>query len=90
MTNFLFNVYKVKSGVQHASLLQGRIINLGIRCTRDSSGTEYFSCLIFKTFGQLSCEYILFYFILFYFILFLLICRTRSDWLSYTMPYRYL
>lgn len=67
ITNFLFNVYKVKRGVQNASLLQGRIINLGIRCTRDSSETEYFSCLIFKTFGQLSCECIL-YFILFYFI----------------------
>ena len=80
MTNFLFNVYKVKSGVQNASLLQARIINLGIRCTRDSSGTEYFSCLIFKTFGQLSCEYILCYFILFYF----------CYWLSYTMPYLYL
>ena len=65
MTNFLFNVYKVKSGVQHASLLQGRIINLGIRCTRDSSGTEYFSCLIFKTFGQLSCEYIPYFFLIF-------------------------
>ena len=61
-TNFLFNVYKVKSGVQNASLLQGRIVNLGIRCTRDSSTTEYFSCLIFKTFGQLSCKYILFFF----------------------------
>ena len=62
MTNFVFNVYKVKSGVQNASLLQGRIVNLGIRCTRDSSGTEYFSCLIFKTFGLLSCEYILYFF----------------------------
>ena len=62
MTNFLFNVYKVTSGVQNASLLQGRIVNLGIRCTRDSSGTEYFSCLIFKTFGLLSCEYILYFF----------------------------
>ena len=65
MTNFVFNVYKVKSGVQNASLLQGRIVNLGIRCTRDSSGTEYFSCLIFKTFGLLSCEYILYFFFIF-------------------------
>ena len=67
ITNFLFHAYKFKSGVQNASLLQGRIVNLGIRCTRDSSGTEYFSCLVFKTFGQLSCEYIL-YFFMFYFI----------------------
>ena len=65
MTNFVFNVYKVKSGVQNASLLQGRIVNLGIRCTRDSSGTEYFSCLIFKTFGLLSCKYILYFFFIF-------------------------
>ena len=48
---------QVKSGVQNAHVLQGKIVTLGIQCGSDRHGYEFQGCLMFKLLGQQTCGF---------------------------------
>ena len=50
---------QVRGGVLNAHLLEGKIINLAIRCNQSNSNAQFHSCLMFKLKGQQICKFFL-------------------------------
>ena len=48
---------QVRGGILNAHLLEGKIINLAIRCNLSNSNAQFHSCLMFKLTGQQICKF---------------------------------
>ena len=48
---------QVRGGVLNAHLLEGKIINLAIRCNQSNSNAQFHTCLMFKLKGQQICKF---------------------------------